>query len=84
MTAAVPLRKRCPRCWQTKPAGAFYRRRDGRLSACCQDCTREAAREARQRRRTNLAELGRKCAVDRARQRRYRSLRRQPEGGEAA
>jgi hypothetical protein len=36
-----PTAKRCPRCGQVKPAGAFYRRRGGRrLSPYCQLCTR--------------------------------------------
>jgi hypothetical protein len=84
MTAAIPAHKRCPRCRLTKPAGAFYRRRNDRLSAWCQECTRRAAREASRRRHANAAELERARAVDRARQRRHRSLRRQPKGGEAA
>jgi len=84
MTAAIPSHKRCPRCWESKPAGAFYRRGNGRLSAWCQECTRAAAREASRRRHANAAELERVRAVDRARQRRHRSLRRQAKGGEAA
>jgi hypothetical protein len=84
MTTAIPSHKRCPRCRESKPAGAFYRRRNGRLSAWCQECTRRAAREASRRRHANAAELERARAVDRARQRRRRSLRRQPKGGEAA
>jgi hypothetical protein len=70
MTAA----KRCPRCGQTKPAGQFYRRRRDQLSSYCQPCTQAAAREARRRRRHDPASAGRLRAVDRARQRRRRSL----------
>jgi hypothetical protein len=85
MTAAAPSHKRCPRCWQPKPTRAFYKRRNGQLSAWCQDCTRAASQEARRRRRADAAELERTRAVDRARQRRYRALGRQDsEGGEAA
>ena len=84
MTAAIPSHKRCPRCRESKPAGAFYQRRTGRLSAWCQECTRDAAREASRRRHVNAAELERARAVDRARQRRHRWLRRQAKGGEAA
>jgi hypothetical protein len=76
MTAA----KRCPRCGQTKLASQFYRRRGGRqLSSYCQPCTQAAAREARRRRRHDPAAGVRLRAVDRARQRRRRSLG--PQGG---
>jgi hypothetical protein len=84
MTTATPSHKRCPRCQKSKAAGAFYRRRNDRLSAWCQECTRAAAREASRRRHANAAELERARAVDRARQRRHRWLRRQAKGGEAA
>jgi hypothetical protein len=71
--------KRCPRCGQTKPAGQFYRRRRDQLSSYCQPCTQTAAGEARGRRRQDPASAMRLRAVDRARQRRRRSLDR--EGG---
>jgi hypothetical protein len=71
MTAA----KRCPRCGQTKPASQFYRRRgDRQLSSYCQPCAQAAAREARSRRRHDPTSAVRLRAVDRARQRRRRSL----------
>jgi hypothetical protein len=70
MTAA----KRCPRCGQTKPASQFYRRRRDQLSSYCQPCTQVATREARRRRRHDPASAVRLRAVDRARQRRRRSL----------
>jgi hypothetical protein len=71
MTAA----KRCPRCGQLKAAGQFYRRRGGRqLSSYCQPCAQAAALEARRRRRHDPASAVRLRAVDRARQRRRRSL----------
>ena len=67
--------KRCPRCGQLKAASQFYRRRGGRqLSSYCQPCTQAAAREARRRRRHDPAAGVRLRAVDRARQRRRRSL----------
>jgi hypothetical protein len=70
-----PKPKRCPRCGQVKPAGQFYRRRHGRrLSPYCQPCTRAASREARRRRRQDLAAAERLRAADRARQRRHRNL----------
>jgi hypothetical protein len=70
--------KRCPRCGQTKPAGQFYRRRgDRQLSSYCQPCAQAAAREAQSRRRHDPASAGRLRALDRARQRRRRSLDRQ-------
>jgi hypothetical protein len=67
--------KRCPRCGQGKAANEFYRRRGGRrLSPYCQPCTRAASREVRNRRRQDLATAERLRAVDRARQRRHRTL----------
>jgi hypothetical protein len=73
MTA--PKAKRCPRCGQVKPAGQFYRRRRGRrLSPYCQPCTRAASRLAHQRRRQDPAAAEQLRAVDRARQRRHRTL----------
>jgi recombinational DNA repair protein (RecF pathway) len=84
MTA--PKVKRCPRCGQVKPLSAFYRRRGGaRTSPYCQPCTRVASREARNRRRQDAASVVLLRAVDRARQRRRRTLRGQaPGGGDAA
>jgi hypothetical protein len=77
--------KRCPRCGQVKPLGAFYRRRATRPSAYCQPCQRAASREARDRRRQDPAAAALLRAVDRTRQRRRRSLRRQPPpSGDAA
>jgi hypothetical protein len=70
-----PKAKRCPRCGQVKPAGQFYRRRRGRrLSPYCQPCTRAASRLAGQRRRQAPAAAQPLRAVDRARQRRHRTL----------
>jgi hypothetical protein len=70
-----PKAKRCPRCGQVKPADQFYRRRHGRrLSPYCQPCTRAASRLARQRRRQDSAAAEQLRAVDRARQRRHRTL----------
>jgi hypothetical protein len=77
MTAA----KRCPRCRQLKAAEAFYRRRGDQLSSYCQPCTQVAAREGRRRRRHDPASAIRLRAVDRARQRRRRSLDRQGGAG---
>jgi hypothetical protein len=84
MTAAKA--KRCPRCGQVKPAEQFYRRRRSlRLSPYCQPCTRAASRQARTRRRLDPAWAERLRAVDRARQRRRRTLDGQdPNGGDAA
>jgi hypothetical protein len=65
--------ERCPRCGQLKSAEEFYRRRHGRLSSYCQPCTRAASRQA-QSRRQNPAAVQVLRAVDRARQRRRRSL----------
>jgi hypothetical protein len=78
MTAA----KRCPRCGQLKAASQFYRRRRGdQLSSYCQPCTQAGARGARRRRRHDPASAGRLRAVDRARQRRRRTLDRQGGAG---
>jgi transposase-like protein len=83
MTA--PKAKRCPRCGQVKPLGAFYRRHGTRTSPYCQPCTRAATRQARTRRRQDPTSAELLRAVDRARQRRRRGLRRQPPpGGDAA
>jgi hypothetical protein len=81
-----PKAKRCPRCGQVKPASQFYRRRHGRrLSAYCQPCARAASRLARNRRHQDLATAKRLRAVDRARQRRHRTLGGPgPSGGDAA
>jgi hypothetical protein len=78
--------KRCPRCGQLKPAAQFYRRRGGRrLSPYCQPCTRAASQEARRCRRQDPAVAEQLRAVDRARQRRHRTLGGQdPSGGDAA
>jgi uncharacterized protein (DUF983 family) len=74
--------KRCPRCGQGKAADEFYRRRGGRrLSPYCQPCSRAASREARTRRRQDPAAVNQLRAVDRARQRRRRTLGRH-EGGD--
>jgi recombinational DNA repair protein (RecF pathway) len=77
MTAA----KRCPRCGQTKPASQFYRRRRAQLSSYCQPCAQAAAREARRRQQHDPAAAEQVRAVDRARQRRRRSLDRQGGAG---
>jgi hypothetical protein len=84
MTA--PKAKRCPRCGQVKPLGAFYRRRGGtRTSPYCQPCTRATSREYQRRRRQDPASAELLRAVERTRQRRRRGLRRQPPpGGDAA
>jgi hypothetical protein len=67
--------KRCPRCEQVKAAEAFYRRRRGRrLSSYCQLCTQAASREANDRRRQDPATAAQLRVVDRARQRRHRTL----------
>jgi hypothetical protein len=73
--------KRCPRCRQLKAAKAFYRRRRGQLSSYCQPCAQAATREARHRRRHDPAAAEQVRAVDRARQRRRRSLDRQGGAG---
>jgi hypothetical protein len=78
MTAA----KRYPRRRQVKPASQFYRRRgDQQLSSSCQPCAQATAREARSHRRHDPAAALRLRAVDRARQRRRRSLGRQGGAG---
>jgi recombinational DNA repair protein (RecF pathway) len=83
MTA--PKVKRCPRCGQVKPLGAFYRRGGARTSPYCQPCSRAASRQARNRRRHDPASAELLRAVDRTRQRRRRTLRREPPpGGDAA
>jgi hypothetical protein len=70
-----PKAKRCPRWGQVKPAGEFYRRCHGQwLSPYCQPCSRATSRLARQRRRQDLAAAQQLRAVDRARQRRHRTL----------
>jgi hypothetical protein len=70
--------KGCPLCGQVKAADQFYRRRGGRgLSPYCQPCTRAASRQARNRRRRDPAAAAQLRAVDRARQRRRRTLGRQ-------
>ena len=79
MTAA----KRCPRCGKVKPADQFYRRQRTRLSSYCRSCQRAAARAARTRRRQDPAAVEQLRAVDRARQRRRRTLG-GPSGGDAA
>jgi hypothetical protein len=77
--------KRCPRCGQVKPLSAFYRRRGSRSSPYCRPCTRAASRQANNRRHRDPASAELLRAVDRARQRRRRGLRRQPPpGGDAA
>jgi hypothetical protein len=74
--------KRCPRCGQLKSAQEFYRRHGGRrLSSYCQPCAQATAREARRRRRHDPAAAVRLRAVDRARQRRHRTLDRQEGAG---
>jgi hypothetical protein len=77
--------KRCPRCGRVRAAGEFYRRRSGRLSSYCQSCQRAAAHLARKRRRQDPAAAEQLRAVDRARQRRHRTLGGPgPTGGDAA
>jgi hypothetical protein len=66
--------KRCPRCGLVKAAEAFYRRRGGRLSSYCQPCSRAASREVRGRRRQDPAAVELLRGVDRACQRRHRTL----------
>jgi hypothetical protein len=75
--------KRCPRCKQVKPAGEFYRRQGTRLSSYCRFCQRTAARAARRLHRQDPAAVEQLRAVDRARQRRRRTLG-GPSGGDAA
>jgi hypothetical protein len=70
--------KRCLRCGHAKAAEEFYRCRGGRgMSSYCQPCSRTASREARTRRRQDPDAAERLRAVDRARQRRHRTLGRQ-------
>ena len=77
--------KRCPRCGQVKPAGEFYMRQRTLLSSYCRACQRAAARAYRRRRRQDPAAVDQLRAVDRARQRRHRTLGGQdPGGGDAA
>jgi hypothetical protein len=77
--------KRCPRCGRMRAAAEFYWRRSGRLSSYCKSCQRAAARAARQRRRQDAAMVEQLRAVDRARQRRHRTLGGPgPSGGDAA
>jgi hypothetical protein len=77
--------KRYPRCGRVRAAAEFYWRRSGRLSSYCKSCQRAAARAARQRRRQDLAAVEQLRAVDRARQRRHRTLGGPgPTGGDAA
>jgi hypothetical protein len=77
--------KRCPCCGQVKPAGEFYRRRRTRLSSYCRACQRAAARAVRDRRREDPTAVEQLRTVDRARQRRHRTLGNQdPSGGDAA
>ena len=66
--------KRCPRCGRLRPAGEFYRRRSGRLSSYCRSCQRAAAHLARDRRRQDPTAVEELRVVDRARQRRHRTL----------
>jgi hypothetical protein len=77
--------KRCPRCGKVKPASEFYRRQRTRLSSYCRSCQQVAVRRARDRRRQDPAAVEQLRAVDRARQRRHRSLGGQgSSGGDAA
>jgi hypothetical protein len=75
--------KRCRRCGRVRAAAEFYWRRGGRLSSYCKACQRAAARAALKRRRQDLAAAEQLRAVDRARQRRRRTLG-GPTGGDAA
>jgi hypothetical protein len=71
----TPKVKRCPRCGQVKAADQFYRRQRGlRLSPYCRSCQRAATRAAHRRRRQDPAAIEQLRAVDRARQRRRRTL----------
>jgi recombinational DNA repair protein (RecF pathway) len=77
--------KHCLRCGRVRPAAEFYRRRSGRLSSYCRSCQQAAARLARNRRRHDPAAAEQLRAVDRARQRRHRTLGGPgPGGGDAA
>jgi hypothetical protein len=66
--------KRCPRCGRVRPVPEFYRRQGTRLSSYCRSCQRAAARAARRRRRQDPDAAVLLRAVDRARQRRHRTL----------
>jgi hypothetical protein len=67
--------KRCPRCRKVKAAEEFYRRRGGRrLSSYCQPCTQATSRETQTRRRQDPVVAEQLRGVDRARQRRRRTL----------
>jgi hypothetical protein len=77
--------KRCPRCGRVRPTREFRRRRSGRLSSYCQFCQRAAAHLARRRRRKDPGEAEQLRVVDRARQRRRRTVGGPgPSGGDAA
>jgi hypothetical protein len=77
--------KRCPRCGRVRAAAEFYWRRSGRLSSYCKSCQRAAARAALKRRRQDPTAVLQLRAVDRARQRRHRTLSGPgPTGGYAA
>jgi hypothetical protein len=77
--------KRCPRCGRVKPTDQFYCRRRTRLSSYCRSCQQGAVRRTRARRRQDPAAVDQLRAVDRARQRRHRTLGgRDPNGGDAA
>jgi hypothetical protein len=75
--------KRCPRCGRVRAAAEFYWRHSGRLSSYCKACQRAAARAALKRRRQDSVAAEQLRAVDRARQRRRRTLG-DPSGGDAA
>ena len=75
--------KHCPRCGQVKPVEAFYRRQRTRLSSYCRSCQHATVRAARRWRRQDPAAVDQLRAVDRARQRRHRTLG-GPSGGDAA
>jgi hypothetical protein len=81
MTAA----KRCPRCGRVRAADQFYRRRRTRLSSYCRSCQQATVRQTRDQRRQDPAAADQLRVVDRARQRRHRTLDgRGPNGGEVA
>lgn len=44
------MTKRCPKCSETKPVTAFYKRADGRCQSYCMKCGAEASNEHRRRR----------------------------------
>ena len=73
--------KRCPRCGKVKPTGEFYRRQRTRRSSYCRSCQRAAARAAGRWRRQDPAAVEELRGVDRARQRRHRTLDGQDPGG---